>query len=44
VADLSEKDKDTVALRKLNAKVRDDPRVDACLLTVGDGVLLARKR
>ena len=44
VADPSEKDNDTVALRKLNAKVRDDPRVDACLLTVGDGVLLARKK
>jgi O-methyltransferase len=44
VADPSEKDKDTVALRKLNAKVRDDPRVDACLVTVGDGVLLARKK
>ena len=44
VADPSEKDKDTVALRALNAKVRDDPRVDSCLLTVGDGVLLARKR
>ena len=44
VADASHKDKDTVALRNLNAKVRDDPRVDACLLTVGDGVLLARKR
>jgi O-methyltransferase len=44
VADPSHKDADTVALRALNAKVRDDPRVDACLLTVGDGVLLARKR
>jgi len=44
VADPSEKDNDTVALRTLNAKVRDDPRVDACLLTVGDGVLLARKK
>ena len=44
VADPSEKDKDTVALRDLNVKVRDDPRVDACLLTIGDGVLLARKR
>ena len=44
VADPSEKGKDTVALRALNAKVRDDPRVDSCLLTVGDGVLLARKR
>jgi predicted O-methyltransferase YrrM len=44
VADPAEQEKDTVALRKLNAKARDDPRVDACLLTVGDGVLLARKR
>jgi predicted O-methyltransferase YrrM len=37
-------DADTDALRALNAKIRDDPRVDACLLTVGDGVMLARKR
>jgi predicted O-methyltransferase YrrM len=44
VADPSHKDNDTVALRALNAKVRDDSRVDSCLLTVGDGVLLARKR
>jgi predicted O-methyltransferase YrrM len=35
---------DTVALRRLNVKIRDDKRVDACLLTVGDGVMLARKR
>jgi O-methyltransferase len=44
VADDSHKDAETVALRNLNAKVRDDARVDSCLLTVGDGVLLARKR
>jgi predicted O-methyltransferase YrrM len=44
VADAAEDDVDTVALRNLNAKVRDDARVDSCLLTVGDGVLLARKR
>jgi predicted O-methyltransferase YrrM len=37
-------DEDTDALRALNAKIRDDKRVDACLLTVGDGVMLARKR
>ena len=37
-------DEDTEALRALNAKIRDDKRVDACLLTVGDGVMLARKR
>ena len=44
VADAAHDDADTVALRNLNAKVRDDARVDSCLLTVGDGVLLARKR
>jgi O-methyltransferase len=44
VADPAETEKDTVALRNLNAKARDDPRVDTCLLAVGDGVLLARKR
>jgi predicted O-methyltransferase YrrM len=37
-------DDDTDALRALNTKIRDDKRVDGCLLTVGDGVMLARKR
>jgi len=44
VADPGVHDADTDALRALNAKIRDDRRVDACLLTVGDGVMLARKR
>jgi predicted O-methyltransferase YrrM len=44
VADPDVHDEDTDALRTLNAKIRDDRRVDACLLTVGDGVMLARKR
>ena len=44
VADPDVHDEDTDALRALNAKIRDDGRVDACLLTVGDGVMLARKR
>lgn len=35
---------DTEALRALNVKIRDDARVESCLLTVGDGVMLARKR
>jgi len=43
VADPSDQKPDTVALRALTAKVRDDSRVDACLLSIGDGVLLARK-
>ena len=44
VAKRAARDKDTLALRALNAKIRDDARVDSCLLTVGDGVMLARKR
>jgi predicted O-methyltransferase YrrM len=44
VADPNVHDTDTDALRELNAKIRDDRRVDACLLTVGDGLMLARKR
>jgi O-methyltransferase len=34
----------TNAIRAINRKVRDDPRVEACLVTIGDGLLLARKR
>jgi O-methyltransferase len=44
VADPSKNDSETAAIRALNAKIRDDVRVEACLLTVGDGVMLARKR
>jgi len=44
VADPQIHDADTDALRALNAKIRDDARVHACLLTVGDGVMLAQKR
>ena len=43
VADAANTGDDTKALRALNVKIRDDPRVDACLLSVGDGVTLARK-
>jgi predicted O-methyltransferase YrrM len=44
VADNRFRDDDTAALRALNLKVRDDERVDATLVTIGDGFLLARKR
>jgi predicted O-methyltransferase YrrM len=44
VADPAQTDADTVALRALNAKIRDDARVDASLLSLGDGVMLVRKR
>ena len=36
-------DPDTDALRAINAKIRDDRRVQSCLLPVGDGMMLARK-
>jgi caffeoyl-CoA O-methyltransferase len=44
VADPAVTDADTAALRALNAKVRDDRRVDAVVLTVGDGLTLARRK
>jgi caffeoyl-CoA O-methyltransferase len=44
VADPTDLRPDTVALRAITAKIRDDPRVDACLVSLGDGVMLARKR
>lgn len=44
VADPAANDADTVALRALNAKLRDDERVDFSLVPIGDGLALARKR
>ena len=44
VANPRARDANTEALRALNAKIRDDARVEPCLLTVGDGVMLALKR
>jgi len=44
VANPKARDHNTEALRALNAKIRDDERVDCTLMTVGDGVMLARKR
>ena len=37
-------DESTTALRALNKKIHADARVDMALSTVGDGVMLARKR
>jgi predicted O-methyltransferase YrrM len=42
VADPSDQTASTVAIRALNLKLRDDPRVDFCLIPVGDGIALAR--
>ena len=43
VADPEHMDESTEALRAIARKVRDDDRVSACMLAVGDGVTLARK-
>jgi predicted O-methyltransferase YrrM len=37
-------DRDTVAIRELNARAVADPRVTASLVPIGDGLLLARRR
>ena len=44
VADPEILDPDTVALRALNAKIREDSRVEASLVAIGDGVMVVRKR
>jgi predicted O-methyltransferase YrrM len=41
---LAELDDTTIAIRNLNAALRDDDRVDLSLLSIGDGLTLARKR
>ena len=43
VADPTVNDPDTRAIREFNARVSQDARVDAALLTVGDGVTLLHK-
>ena len=44
VLDESDQSDDTVALRALNRKLHADARVDLCLLPIGDGVTLLRRR
>lgn len=44
VADPDNNAASTVALKALNAKIRDDARVDFCLLPIGDGVTLVRPK
>lgn len=44
VLDAGRDDDDTVALRAFNDHVVDDPRVEAVMLTIGDGMTIARKR
>jgi O-methyltransferase len=44
VADPADDDRDTRAIRALNAKLRTDERVDLALFAVGDGMTCALKR
>ena len=43
VADENDRSEDTMALRAFNAKLRDDARIDLCMLPLGDGLTIARK-
>jgi predicted O-methyltransferase YrrM len=42
VADPANQSESTVAIRALNAKLRDDARIDFALIPVGDGIALVR--
>ena len=44
VTDPDHHDADTDAIRALNLKIGSDARVESVLLTIGDGVMLARKK
>jgi len=44
VADPANNSASTAALKALNQKIREDGRVDLCLLPIGDGVTLVRPR
>ena len=44
MADPSVDDKQTEALRAINAKMLADPRVSFSMVPVGDGMALCRKR
>ena len=43
VADPANQTADTLALRALNEKLHDDPRVEANMIPIGDGLTLALK-
>ncbi|MFJ4961976.1 O-methyltransferase [Streptomyces sp. NPDC088729] len=44
VIDPAAQDADTAGIREVNARIRDDPRVDVCMLPVADGITLVRRR
>jgi caffeoyl-CoA O-methyltransferase len=43
VIDEAQRDRDTEAIRALNLKLHDDPRVSLSLVPLGDGLTLACK-
>jgi O-methyltransferase len=44
VADPKTTDEQARAMRTLNEKILNDERVEACMLTIGDGIMMVRKR
>jgi caffeoyl-CoA O-methyltransferase len=44
VADSGALDTETIALREVAAKAKDDPRVHAIMVAIGDGVMIVRKK
>lgn len=44
VADRGDLDENTVAIRQFNEHLHRDDRIDLCLVPIGDGLTLARKR
>jgi caffeoyl-CoA O-methyltransferase len=44
IADPDDQEPNTVAIRRIDERVRDDERVTSSLVPIGDGLLLARKR
>ncbi len=44
VLDEQATDADTMAIKALNAKLKEDPRIDYCMVPIADGVSLCRKR
>ncbi len=44
VVDADNQEEDTVAIRNLNSKIVRDDRVDATMISVGDGLFLVRKK
>ncbi len=44
VADANDQSADTRAIRQMNALLKDDKRVEKCMLPIGDGLSLAMKK